>query len=72
MKRTCGGHRPIPTKTDAHRVADGRPATKEPGDRRDQGVEAHARLDGQRAQTQGLEDMRNLPRTVDPDELQSG
>ena len=36
------------------------------------GVEAHAHLDGQRAQTQRLEDIRNLPRTVDPDELQSG
>src|SRR6185312_5097963 len=38
--------------TDADRAADGRPAKKEPGDRRDQGVEAYARLNGQRTQTQ--------------------
>jgi hypothetical protein len=32
------------------------------------GVETHARLDGQRTQTQRLEDIRNLRRTVDADE----
>jgi hypothetical protein len=38
--------------TDSHRAADGRPARREPGDRRYRGVEAHARLDGQRTQPQ--------------------
>ena len=60
----------VPHETDARRGRRQAAATHH-SDRRDQGVETHARLDGQRTQTQRLEDIRNLLRTVDADELKA-